>query len=168
MLRRSMAPRTDSVEDHQDHVAHGSLSFRQIAPMGRPSCLTRWAPHGTVGLAADAAVDNAGENGALLLKERASRCCVEGTAKRTTRSSAFHPGLFMFEQRIMTAFTCVTRGRSWGKPLCKKAAQAARTRRITGGKTATSLWAILRIRLDKRGSQAHGRWISGGEYWDER
>jgi hypothetical protein len=82
----------------------------------------------------DAAVDNAGENGAALSKERGSRCRAEGHGEEQLGHQRFIP-VFLCSSSESTAFTAARRGPKAGDSPVQKAAQAVDKHADNGWKT---------------------------------
>jgi hypothetical protein len=97
----------------------------------------------------DAAVDNAGENGAALSKERGSRCRAEGHGEEQLGHQRFIP-VFLCSSSESTAFAAALRGPKAGDSPVQKAARAV-------DKRANNRWTTSRKSVDGAG---HKRWIN--------
>jgi hypothetical protein len=82
----------------------------------------------------DAAIDNAGENGAALSKERGSRCRAEGHGAEQLGHRRFIP-VFLCSSSESTAFAAARRGPKAGDSPVQKAAQAVDKHADNGWKT---------------------------------
>jgi hypothetical protein len=79
-------------------------------------------------------VDNAGENGAALSKERGSRCRAEGHGEEQLGHQRFIP-VFLCSSSESTAFAAARRGPKAGDSPVQKAAQAVDKHADNGWKT---------------------------------